>query len=115
MAKMFRTYRPENVIGDFQENNRFMDGNSLLARMIIDQGQHYFEVRGSHRHSGWKRYRVDYTIGSKWQQAYATRLPDGQIHVLPIQYNTLQKRGLISGRSSTVPDPNAPRWKVFPG
>ena len=92
MAKMFRTYRPENVIGDFQENNRFMDGDSLLARMIIDQGQHYFEVRGSHRHSGWKRYRVDYTIGSKWQQAYATRLPDGQIHVLPIQYNTLQKQ-----------------------
>ena len=87
---MFHTYRPENVIGDFQKNNRFMDGRDLLARMIIDRGQHYFEIRGSDRQWKWKRYRVDCTIGSKWQQAYATRLPNGQIHVLPIQYNMLR-------------------------
>ena len=92
MARMFRTYRPENVIGDFQKNNRFRDSGDLLARMIIDRGQHYFEIRGSDRRWKWKRYRVDYTIGSKWQQAYATRLPNGQIHVLPIQYNMLQRQ-----------------------
>jgi predicted CXXCH cytochrome family protein len=37
---------------------------------------------------------VDYTIGSKWQQAYATRLPNGQIHVFPLQYNLLHRRWL---------------------
>ena len=36
-------------------------------------------------------YSVDYTIGSKFQQAYATRLPNGEIHVFPIQYSALQK------------------------
>ncbi len=36
-----------------------------------------------------QRYKVDYTIGSKWQQAYATRLPDGAIQVFPIQYSRL--------------------------
>jgi len=35
---------------------------------------------------------VDYTIGSKWQQTYATRLPSGEIHVFPLQYNRLEHR-----------------------
>ncbi len=30
---------------------------------------------------------MDYTIGSKWQQAYATTLPDARMLVFPIQYN----------------------------
>jgi predicted CXXCH cytochrome family protein len=34
---------------------------------------------------------VDYTIGSKWQQGYATKVPDGTFHVLPIEYNVLRK------------------------
>jgi predicted CXXCH cytochrome family protein len=108
MARMFRPYRPENVIGDFTRENEFYEGDDvqwkggtlevipgvarrLFARMMVQQGRHYFEIRGS---DGWRRYPVDYTIGSKWQQAYATRLPDGQIHVFPIQYNALEKRWL---------------------
>ncbi len=35
---------------------------------------------------------MDYTIGSKFQQAYATTLPNGQIHVFPIQYSALRKQ-----------------------
>src|SRR5581483_545947 len=31
------------------------------------------------------------TIGSKWQQAYATALPDGRFQVVPIEYNRLEK------------------------
>lgn len=87
MAKMFRTYAPENVIGDFSENNEFRDASGeLLARMLIEDGRHYFELPAG---AGRQRFRVDYTIGSKWQQAYATRLPSGRIHVVPIQYNRL--------------------------
>ena len=87
MAKMFRTYAPENVIGDFSENNEFRDASGeLLARMLIENGRHYFELPAG---AGQQRFRVDYTIGSKWQQAYATRLPSGRIHVVPIQYNRL--------------------------
>ena len=90
MAKMFRTYAPENVIGDFSENNEFRDASGeLLGRMLIEDGRHYIELpAGAHQ----KRFRVDYTIGSKWQQAYATRLPSGRIHVVPIQYNRLHDK-----------------------
>ena len=106
MARMFQPYRSENVIGDFTRNNRFYEGDhghwangdltftsdekrSLYARMLVDRGRHAFEIRQS---DGWHRYSVDYTIGSKWEQAYATRLPNGEIHVFPIQYNVREKR-----------------------
>ncbi len=89
MARMFRPYSHENVIGNFDGTEfRGRDGE-LLSRMLIEDGRHYFELSAN---GGTKRYPVDYTIGSKWQQAYATRLPDGRIHVVPIQYNALHHR-----------------------
>jgi len=107
MARMLRPYAPQNVIGDFQNNNQFFLGDDvqyregklqvkhdpeqiLFARMLIRDGRHYFEIHGEDGKS--HIYPVDYTIGSKFQQAYATRLPNGQIHVFPIQYSAIQKR-----------------------
>jgi hypothetical protein len=92
MAKMFRPYVPQNVIGDFQANNEFYldsDKRSLFARMVTRGGKHYFDIKQPDGTS--HSYSVDYTIGSKFQQAYATRLPDGQIHVFPVQYSRLRK------------------------
>ena len=87
MAQMFRPYEYEHVIGDFERETEFRDpSGEVLSRMFVKDRQHYFELPSA---GGTKRFRVDYTIGSKWQQAYATRLPDGQIHVVPIQYNVL--------------------------
>lgn len=121
MANMFRPYRPENVIGDFTRNNQFYrdddvrwaDGRlqavpgkerALFARMVVDHGRHYFEIKQS---EGWRRYPVDYTIGSKWEQAYATRLANGEIHVFPIQYNSLQKRWVNFWK--IIDSPGSPR------
>ncbi len=58
----------------------------------------------------WHTYRVDYTIGSKFEQAYATKLPNGEIHVFPIQYNVLHKQWVnfwkvIDGPGSERADP----------
>jgi hypothetical protein len=109
MSKMFRPYAPQNVVGDFTNNNQFFLGDeaeyrggklqitrgpnqSLFARMLIRGGRHYFDIWQSD--NKWHSYPVDYTIGSKFEQAYATKLPNGEIHVFPIQYNV----GHISGR-----------------
>jgi predicted CXXCH cytochrome family protein len=106
MSRMFRPYQPENVIGDFQ-NAEFDAGDDvkltglrlevtpgkepfLFARMQLEGARHFIELR--HSDGRWVRYKVDYTIGSKWQQAYATKLPNGQIHVFPLQYNRLHRR-----------------------
>jgi tetratricopeptide (TPR) repeat protein len=107
MSKMLRPYAPQNVIGDFQNKNEFYvedeasyragkvefangQKRTLFARMVIRDGRNYFEIQQSD--GKLHTYPVDYTIGSKFQQAYATKLPNGEIHVFPIQYSALQKR-----------------------
>ncbi len=109
MSKMLRPYASQNVIGDFTTNNQFFTGDdaeyqdgklrvvrgenrSPFARMEIREGKHYFDIFQSD--GKWHTYPVDYTIGSKWQQAYATKLANGQIHVFPIQYSALEKQWL---------------------
>ena len=89
MAKMLREYKLENIIGDFSPGTEFKDEEGVpLVRMGADT-RPYFDVKDSK--GKWRRFHVDYTIGSKWQQGYATKLPDGSFHVLPIEYNVLRK------------------------
>jgi predicted CXXCH cytochrome family protein len=133
MAKMLRPYLPQNVIGDFEKKNEFFTGDDILyregkleitshddralfARMVIRGGHHYFDIKESD--GRWHSYPVDYTIGSKWQQAYATKLPNGQIHVLPIQYSVVAKQWLnywkiIDSPGSERADPN--NWQKHDG
>jgi predicted CXXCH cytochrome family protein len=125
MSKMFRPYAPGNVLGDFEKNNEFYlgddaeyrdgkfelksgDKRTLFAKMVLRAGRPYFEIMQSDQ--TWHSYRVDYTIGSKFEQAYATRLPNGEIHVFPIQYNLLHKQWVnfwkvIDGPGSERADP----------
>jgi predicted CXXCH cytochrome family protein len=133
MAKMFRPYLPQNVVGDFRANNQFYLGEEvedpggkipvrhtanrrLFARMVTRNGRHYFDIWQSD--GKWHTYPVDYTIGSKFQQAYATQLPNGEIHVFPIQYNLLQKQWInywkmIDGPGSERANPRS--WEKLDG
>ena len=85
MAKMFRPYRASDVIGDFS-GRQIVSGS---ARAVTEGDRRAIEIREGDS-SRWIRYPVDYIIGSKWQQAYATRLPNGEFLVLPIQYSRLE-------------------------
>ena len=122
MEKMFRPYAPQNVIGDFSKNNVFFLGDEPVyrdgtlkivpdkdhtpfARMVLRNGRHYFEMRQAD--GTWRTYPVDYTIGSKWQQGYATKLPNGEIHVLPVQYNVIYKQWLNYWK--VIDDPGSER------
>src|SRR5216683_6340996 len=133
MAKMLRPYAPQNVVGDFKNHNEFYLGDEtdyrdgkfelkrardrrLFARMGVRQNRHYLDILQSD--GKWHSYPVDYTIGSKFQQAYATKLPNGEIHVFPIQYNVLQKRWInywkiIDGVESERADPRT--WEKLDG
>jgi predicted CXXCH cytochrome family protein len=125
MSKMFRPYAPQSIMGDFTKNNEFylgdeadyQDGKFTLkrgrerrpfARMIVRDNRHYFDILQSD--GKWHSYPVDYTIGSKFEQAYATKLSNGEIHVFPIQYNALHKQWVnfwkvIDGPGSERADP----------
>ncbi len=125
MSKMFRPYSPQNILGDFTKNNEFylgdeagyQDGKFALkrgrerrpfARMVVRDNRHYFDILQSD--GKWHSYPVDYTIGAKFEQAYATKLPNGEVHVFPIQYNLLHKQWVnfwkvIDGPGSERADP----------
>ena len=109
MGRMLRAYRPENVMGDFRVNNQFSDETgAVVARMSITRDKHYVAVRD--RAGEWRIYPVDYTIGSKWQQAYATRLPTGDVHVFPVQYSTIE--GQWVNYWKVIDPPGSPRAVV---
>ena len=116
MSKMLRPYAAQNIIGDFQANNEFYlddetqhgkqqvpgsSDRSLFAHMVTRDGRHYFDIKQSD--GTWHSYPVDYTIGSKFQQAYATKLANGQIHVFPIQYSALQRQWINYWRIIDMP------------
>jgi len=85
MAKMFRPYSAADVMGIFPKDE-ILGGS---ARTIAENDKRFIELRNAD--SGqWTRYRVDALIGSKWQQAYASLLPDGRLVVMPIQYSKLE-------------------------
>ncbi len=91
MARMLRPVAAANVIGEFAGDYR-ESGGPALAKPSRQRDAFFIDVR---RATGqWDRFPVDFTIGSKWQQAYATRTATGELHVLPIQYNLLEKKWL---------------------
>ena len=93
MARMFREFDPANVVGDFKSQSEFKAEDGVtVGRVGTLRDRPYMEFRDEQ--GQWQRHLVDYTIGSKWQQAYATTLPDGRIQVFPVQYNLLQRRWL---------------------
>ena len=85
MANMLRPIASAKVIGDFA-------GAKYEGFRTGRDGRPFIELQ--RRNGEWDRYSIDFTIGSKWQQAYATRAPSGIVHVLPVQYNTLTKQWL---------------------
>ena len=102
---MLAPYRPENVFGEFAGFEARDAAGKPLLRAITENGRHFFEARDAK--GEWRRYAVDYTIGSKWQQAYATRTPSGDLHVLPLQYNALEKKWINYWRM--IDPPGSPR------
>jgi predicted CXXCH cytochrome family protein len=105
MARMFREYRPADVIGDFSKPHTVAD----RARPVIDGARHFIEIRRG-GDDAWVRYPIDYIIGSKWQQAYATRLPDSRLLVFPIQYSRLQSAWV--NYWARVDAPGSPRTDI---
>jgi hypothetical protein len=92
MATMLRPLPDANVLADFSLTNEFRDSAGSVKIRSGGGERPYFEFLTSG--GAWKRFRVDYAIGSKWQQAYATRLPDGRLFVFPIQYSAIENRWL---------------------
>ena len=84
---MLRPFQDAHVIGDF--SGQLAD--SRASPTLVD-GRPAFQIQSAN--GEWTSYRVDYTIGSKWQQAYATTREDGRIVVFPLQFRARDARWL---------------------
>ena len=92
MGRMLRSYASDRVLADFQAGTEVHDDSGHWTVRVGHDRQPYFEFSAAGQTP--RRYPVNYVIGSKWQQAYATRLNDGRIQVFPLQYNALTRRWL---------------------
>ncbi len=91
MARMLQSAQHAIILADFSIVTEFRDRTGRVMARAGGGLRPYFEFEAP---GGWKRFRVDYAIGSKWQQAYATRLSDERIFVFPVQFNKLQNKWL---------------------
>jgi predicted CXXCH cytochrome family protein len=94
MANMLRPISKARILGDF--NSAKGDGFRTGAAPAP-----FIELR--RRNGEWDRYPLHFAIGSKWQQAYATRTPSGDLQVLPIQFNLLTREWLNYWRTIDPP------------
>ncbi|MFN7920835.1 MAG: multiheme c-type cytochrome [Bryobacteraceae bacterium] len=90
MASMLRPLASATLMPDFSRAIEYSGDGTRTHVRAGGGARPYFEL--PQRNGDWKRYRVDFVIGSKWQQAYATKLEDGRMFVFPIQYNRQSKQ-----------------------
>ena len=91
MASMLSPIAQASLLADFSQKIEYSSDGVQVSVRAGGGNRPYFELPQPNG-SSWKRYRIDYVIGSKWQQAYATKLGDGRLFVFPIQYNALEKK-----------------------
>jgi Cytochrome c554 and c-prime len=90
MASMLRPIAEAALLPDFSQPVEYSSDGTRVSVRAGGGKRPYFELPQSD--GLWKRYRVDYVIGSKWQQAFATRLGDERLFVFPIQYSAIEKK-----------------------
>jgi len=90
MAAMLRPIAEAKLLPDFSQPIEYSNDSGRVSVRAGGGSRPYFELPQTN--GSWKRYRVDYAIGSKWQQAFATRLGDQRLFVFPIQYSAIEKR-----------------------
>jgi len=90
MASMLRPIAEAALLPDFSQPVEYSSDGARVSVRAGGGNRPYFELPQSD--GSWKRYRVDYAIGSKWQQAFATKLGDERLFVFPIQYSAIEKK-----------------------
>ncbi|MBI4653742.1 MAG: hypothetical protein HY752_01915 [Nitrospirae bacterium] len=83
------------VIGDFVKNNKLtlkvtekapeLGGQEVTTTMFKKDGKFYVNTIGPDKKS--YDYEILYVIGITWKQRYITKFPNGEMHVLPVQWN----------------------------
>ncbi len=79
----FQLATPDNVVGDFSNNNRLeIDGKT--TKMSRNGSDFFITTTG--RDNKEHTYKIKYVIGEFWKQLYVTEFPNGELHILPAMW-----------------------------
>ncbi len=84
-----------SVLGDFENNNRLtiraskLSDQDITTRMFKNDGKYYVNTIGPDRQ--FHDYEVAYVIGTSKAQNYITEMPNGELHVLPVEWDVRAK------------------------
>lgn len=96
------------VLGDFKRNNELsvnisgeaakISVEAIIARMFTEDGKYYVNTMGLD--GQYRDYRISYVIGIGRTQNYITVFPNGEMHVLPVEWGMDNKKWYHYSRSA---------------
>ncbi len=88
------------VIGDFKRNNSLtvsvtgkapeLANKKITSKMFIKDGKYYVNTIGPD--GKFRDYEISYVIGINRRQNYITKFPNGELHVLPVEWEDGEKK-----------------------
>jgi predicted CXXCH cytochrome family protein len=85
-SKMEQAATPASVIGDFTEAGTVVPAEAPGKRIVMQRrGDAYF-IEAPAADGRPVVYPIERTIGNRYKQRYLTRLPNGALHTLPVQW-----------------------------
>ncbi|HMB80184.1 MAG TPA: cytochrome c3 family protein, partial [Vicinamibacterales bacterium] len=102
-VQMTKPIEQATVQGNFQQSAPFTQHGRTYAMNGKDG---HYAVSVTRPATAGETFPVDYTLGAKRFQGYISRLPDGQMYVLPVFWNVAWQRWLDWKEIAPVPDSN---------
>jgi predicted CXXCH cytochrome family protein len=117
-SKFMQSVNEYTILGDFEINNTFttkvtnnspvLAGNEITSRMFKKDGKFYVNTIGP----DWKShdYEIANVIGIGRRQNYLTKFPNGEIHLLPVEWDIRTKSWVdLNGLKKSYPG-NSEYW-----
>ena len=100
-VKMTKPIAEATIAGDFTAGTRFADHDRSYTLGMKD-GKPFMTVAFGGAPP--QTFPIDYTLGAKRYQGYLSRLPDGQIYVLPAFWHIATRRWIDWKEITPIPD-----------
>jgi predicted CXXCH cytochrome family protein len=117
-SKFMQPVNEYTILGDFEISNEFITsvtnksperaGEEVVTRMIKKDGKYYINTIGP----DWEfhDYEIAYVIGIGRRQNYLTKFPNGELHILPVEWDIRTESWVdVNGLERSHPG-NADYW-----
>ncbi len=101
---------PETVLGNFQEQT--LEHFGVKTRMFQRKGKYWVEAQNAQGKA--EEYPIKYTFGVAPLQQYLVEFPGGRLQVLPVCWDTVEKRWFHLHPDEPIAPGDALHWTSWP-